>query len=341
MARVQISKGKFNGLQTCANKQGVIAAAAMDQRGSLKKGLEKAGGRPFAAEDLTAFKTKVTKVLTRYASAILLDPEYGLPALEERAPGSGVLLAYEKTGYDTSVKGRFPDLLDHWSVRRLSEAGANAVKILMYYNPHDDASINEVKHAFIERVGSECVALDIPFFLEPVTYDDNYDEKGLEYAQLKPEYVAATMEEFSKDRYGVDILKVEIPINLAYLRGSRAYKGGDYAYDHETALEHFRAAASVAKKPFIYLSAGVDNEVFLESLELAIESGVPFSGVLCGRATWKEGIPVFAKNGPAALEEWLLDQGVKNIQALNEILAKGAHAWYSFYGGLDNIEVVG
>ena len=30
---------------------------------------------------------------------------------------------------------------------------------------------------------------------------------------------------------------------------------------------------------------------------MAAEAGTDYSGVLCGRATWKEGIPVYAKQG--------------------------------------------
>src|SRR5207302_9711734 len=119
-------------------------------------------------EDMLAFKTEVTKVLTPYASAVLLDPEYGLGALASRVVGSGVLLAYEKSGYDFSVKGRLPDLLPEWSVRRLVEAGAQAIKILMYYNPFDQAKINVIKQVYVERIGTECTALDVPFFLEPL-----------------------------------------------------------------------------------------------------------------------------------------------------------------------------
>lgn len=341
MSKVKLSRGKFNHIQACANENGIIAAAAMDQRGSLKKSIEKLRGQSISNEDLTEFKKRVTRVLTRYSSAILMDPEYGLPALAERAPGTGVLLAYEKTGYDASQKGRLPDLLPEWSVRRLLEAGADAIKVLLYYNPYDTEEINRVKHAFLERVGAECQALDVPFFLEPLAYQDGMDETGLEFARKKPQYVRRYMEEFSQERYGVDVLKVEIPINIAFLEGSRAFKGGEAAYDRPTALEHFRTAAAATDKPFIYLSAGVDDDVFRESLELAAEAGTPFSGVLCGRATWKEGIPVFAKGGGDALEEWLLDRGVKNIQALNEVVNQGAKPWYDRYGGLDNIEVVG
>ena len=62
----------------------------------------------------------------------------------------------------------------------------------------------------------------------------------------------------------------------------------------------------------------MSNDVFSETLELAAESGVKFSGVLCGRATWKDAIPVYAKQGVKALEDWLADQGVKNIENVNE-----------------------
>ncbi len=138
------------------------------------------------------------------------------------------------------------------------------------------------------------------------------------------------MAEFSKPQYGVDILKVEVPVNMAFVAGTKSCKG-DAAYARDQAKDHFRRAAAAAKKPFIYLSAGVSNEVFIETLDLAAESGVKFSGVLCGRATWKDAIPVYAKQGVKALEDWLNDQGVKNINNVNARL-KAASPWYSFYG---------
>jgi tagatose 1,6-diphosphate aldolase len=105
-------------------------------------------------------------------------------------------------------------------------------------------------------------------------------------------------------------------------------------------MELFRQAASAASKPFIYLSAGVTDEVFRETLELAAEAGTPFSGVLCGRATWQDGIPIYGAQGVDALEAWLEDRGVQNITALNEVIAKGAKPWWTLYGGRENIEVV-
>jgi tagatose 1,6-diphosphate aldolase len=272
------------------------------------------------------FKTAVTSVLTPHASAILLDPEFGLPAAKARAKNAGLLLAYEETGYDATDKHRMPDLLPHLSVKRIKDMGADAVKILLYYTPFSPADVNDIKHAFIERIGAECESYDIPFFLEFVGYDENgADEKSPDYAKKKPVVVKGSMEEFSKPQYKVDVLKVEVPINPAYVEGSRGFKG-QKAYSRPEALSHFRDAASVATKPFIYLSAGVTNAVFIENLEFAAESGTDYSGVLCGRATWLDGVKIYGEKGLKALEDWLSVEGVKNIEAVNAAI-KGATPW--------------
>jgi tagatose 1,6-diphosphate aldolase len=327
---VKISAGKLAGMKAVSDARGVIAAAAMDQRGSLKKALAKEKGGDIGDKDMEDFKIHVTEVLTRHASAILLDPEWGLPASKRRSNDAGLLMAYEKTGYDANTPGRLPDLLDVWSVRRLKEAGADCIKILLYYTPFDPKHVNDHKHAWVERIGDECMANDIPFFLEFVGYEEGADEKGLDYAKKKPEIVTKTMQEFTKDRYGVDVMKVEVPVNMKFVEGARAF-GGEKAYSKQEAMDHFRRSADVATKPFIYLSAGVSNAEFTESLELAAEAGTRFSGVLCGRATWKEGIPVFGKQGPDAFRKWLEEEGVRNINNVNDRL-KPARPWFEFYG---------
>ena len=326
---MKLTPGKLAGLKKVSNERGVIAAAAMDQRGSLQKSLAKEKGGEVTNQMMEEFKTLVTEVLTPHASAILLDPEWGLPASKRRHKNAGLLLAYEKTGYDKTGPGRLPDLLDHWSARRLKEAGADCVKILLYYTPNDPKHINETKHAWVERIGDECRANDIPFFLEFVGYEEGADEKGLEYAKKKPHIVTESMREFSKDRYGVDVLKVEVPVNMKFVEGTKSF-AGTRAYTKKEAIDLFHKAAAAATKPFIYLSAGVSNSEFSETLELAGESGVKFNGVLCGRATWKDGIPVYAKQGAAAFRKWLETEGVKNINNVNSKL-KAATSWYPIY----------
>lgn len=330
---MKITSGKLAGLGKVSNAGGVIAAAAMDQRGSLKKAIAKDKGidpHVVTPEMMSEFKQAVVRVLTPHASAILLDPEYGLQPSRWRSSNAGLLLAYENSGYDNTRPGRLPDLLDDWSARRLKEAGADCIKILMYYTPFDPAPINQIKYAWIERLGAECAAEDVPLFAEFVGYQDGMDEKGIEYARKKPSIVMQTMGEFSKPEYRIDVLKVEVPVNMAYVAGARSCKG-ESAYTMAQAKEHFQRAAAAAKKPFIYLSAGVSNDTFIETLELAGEAGVNFSGVLCGRATWKDGVPIYAKQGLSAFQDWLADQGVKNIQNVNRAL-RAAKPWYGFYG---------
>ena len=324
---IKLTPGKLAGLNAVSNERGVIAAAAMDQRGSLLKSIGTARGASADGHDLEMFKVMVTDTLTQYASAILLDPEFGLPATK-RLHGKGLLMAYEKTGYDAKAEGRLPDLLDNWSVLRLKEAGANCVKILLYYTPLDPPAINDIKHAFIERVGAECRAFDIPFFCEFVGYDaEGGKEDTIDYARKKPSIVAGCMQEFSKPQYGIDVLKVEVPVNMTFVQGTKAYKG-EAAYTRAEALQQFRDVAATTSLPFIYLSAGVSNPVFIETLELAAESGVAYNGVLCGRATWQDGVPIFARQGEQAFSDWLGSVGVENIQNVNRAL-ETATSWRS------------
>jgi tagatose 1,6-diphosphate aldolase len=123
---------------------------------------------------------------------------------------------------------------------------------------------------------------------------------------------------------------VEVPINAVYTEGSKAFKG-EKAYSMAEAMDHFKKAADEATKPFIYLSAGVDNDVFVEQLNMASQAGVDYSGILCGRATWKEGIPVYGKQGVAALEDWLSTTGVENIGKVNGAIGT-AKPWYTKFG---------
>src|SRR6185312_8176191 len=183
---MKITSGKQKGLEAVSDSRGVIAAAAMDQRGSLKSAIAKEKGvdkNAVPSRMLEEFKTAVVRILTPHASAILLDPEYGLPAAMARAKNAGLLLAYENSGYDNTRPGRLPDLLDIWSVRRLVAAGADCIKILLYYTPFDPPDVNEIKHAWVERIGGECKAADVPFFLEFVTYEDGGDDKSIEFAK--------------------------------------------------------------------------------------------------------------------------------------------------------------
>jgi tagatose 1,6-diphosphate aldolase len=329
----RLSLGKQRGLAAVADSRGIIAALAIDQRSALRSllsramGVEAAGVSP---ECLSQFKEAVSSILTPHASAILLDPEYGLPAAARRAPNAGLLLAYEQTGYEQGVPGRLPRLLDRWSVKRLIEAGANAIKLLLYYSSRSSVEINGIKYAFVENIGAECAASDIPFFLELVSYAENMDEKRIEFARIKHEVVAAGMKEFSKPQYQVDVLKVGMPVNLSFVEGSPS-PGVEILHTREQAKQLFSIASACASIPFIYLSEGVSNAAFQFGLQLAAEGGARFSGVLCGRATWKDGVEIFVKQGTHALQDWLGREGVRHIENVNKCLGS-ATPWFEASG---------
>ncbi len=327
ISALRISNAKVERLEALSSADGVIEALAMDQRKSLRRMLADAASEPLeeiSAAQLAEFKAAVTGALTPHASAVLLDPEYGLDAAKLRAPGCGLLLTYEADGYENPRPHKMLALMPRVSVRRLRDLGADGVKILLSYTPNDDPAANDRKRAMIERIGHECSALDMPFFLEPVTYDpDGAHPKSLEFALRRPELVMRTMHEFSKDAYKVDVLKVEFPVDATFVEGSAVY-GGRRAWSRAEALAIFREVDAAAMRPYIYLSAGVSIAQFVESLRLASEAGARFSGVLCGRATWQDGIPVYVREGVDGLRRWLQSEGVRNIQSVNECLQAAA-----------------
>ena len=315
-------KRKF--LENLSDKNGFISALAIDQRGALKKMIKKYQDEA-DEKQIVEFKKLVSEHLTKYASSILLDPEYGLEASKVRSKNAGLLLAYEKTGYDANTVGRLPDCLVEWSAKRLKEEGADAVKFLLYYDVDEDEVINNQKKAYMERIGAECVAEDIPFFLEILSYDcKNENNSSVEYAKVKPRKVIEAMKVFSDPRYNVDVLKVEVPVNMKFVEG---FADGEVVYTKEEAQKYFKEQSDATKLPFIYLSAGVSAKLFQDTLEFAHEAGAKFNGVLCGRATWANGVEVFAKEGEKATVEWLNTVGRKNIEELNEVLEKTATSW--------------
>ncbi len=230
-------------------------------------------------------------------------------------------MSYEKSSasrrygevYSHSLPAKMPELMPDWSVRKSIKKGADAVKLLVYYHPDEDDIYKDQKESFVERVGAECAHYDIPFFLELVGYGPEGGDwkKDPELAEEKPQVVSGSIEEFSKERYNVDILKVEIPVNMDYVEGTESFTGEESVYDREEALKHFKNAAEASELPIIFLSAGVDAPTMRESLRLANESGADWNGVLCGRATWQGGIAAYGEKGVDGLREWLSEDGVE------------------------------
>lgn len=318
---------KLDQLRLLADSTGRLVVIAIDHRGNLRTPLSSAAGRDVGTEELIEFKRTVVHTLSPACSAVLLDPEYGLAAAQQRAPNCGLLLAYEKSGYDNARPGRRPDLLTNQSVFRLREAGAQAIKILLHYSGLEDSSVNEEKMAFVERVGAECQAHELPFFLEIITYDPTASLSPIEFARRRPALIGGAVAEFSQPRYGVDVLKLELPVAANLLRGASG--NGSDGLSHAEALRQTREALASARQPIVFLSGGVSVADFIAGIELAAESGVSFHGALCGRAIWNGGIEAYAQAGArngaeSRLERWLAEEGSANLAAVRDCLARHA-----------------
>ncbi|MBA8760557.1 tagatose 1,6-diphosphate aldolase [Staphylococcus schleiferi subsp. coagulans] len=304
-------------LSRLVDDKGIYAAIAVDQRGALRKLL----GAQASDHNLSLFKKLVSEVLTPYGSSFLVDPEFGIEAAQANATTSGLILSYEQTGYDATRPGRLPRLIENASVKRLKDAGADAVKFLLYYDVDEPDDINTKKQAVIERIGAECEAESIPFLLEILTYDDTIgDEKGVEYAKVRPHKVNEAMRVFSEPRFQVDTLKVEIPVNMNFVEGF----GSESLISQSEASEAFKAQDAATDLPYIYLSGGVSAQLFMDSLQFAADHGARFNGILCGRATWKGATRVLVEKGEAEAKAWLEHEGLENLKALNEVNQKTA-----------------
>lgn len=308
-----------------SDENGIISALAFDQRGALKRLMAQYQSDEPTVAQMEELKVLVAEELTPYASSILLDPEYGLPATNVLHEHAGLLLAYEKTGYDTTTTTRLPDCLNDWSVKRLKEAGADAIKFLIYYDVDSDEEVNRQKQAYIERIGSECVAEDIPFYLEILAYDETIsDTSSVEYAKVMPDKVIGAMKVFSAERFGVDVLKVEVPVNMAFVEG---FGTGEIVYSQGEAVSFFKQQDEATPLPYIYLSAGVTAKLFQDTLVFAKEAGANFNGVLCGRATWAGSVKDYIEKGEAVARDWLRTVGFQNIDELNKVLKETATPW--------------
>jgi tagatose 1,6-diphosphate aldolase len=332
----QISEGKWRRLRSLADGEGRFKMMAIDQRGSLSDAIAKVTNRSpeqVAGEELAKAKEVITRVLAPYATAVLTDPIYGYPYSFQSIPrGIGLLLAHEETGYERSGptgKERKTNLVAGWSVEKAQRAGADAVKLLLYYHPDASEEVRRYQQDLVRRLGEECEQAGMPFLLELVSYAlEEASTNTDEFARRKPDLVIRSAREFSAPKYKVDVLKLEFPADL---KRTREFCGGAFdgqerqaVYQLSEVKEFCRQLNEGAGMPWVILSAGVGIEEFLIQVALATEAGA--SGFLCGRAIWKDAVPLYPD--VASMEEWLRSQGVYNFLRANAY-AHRAVPWFS------------
>lgn len=343
-----VSSGKLLNLLRLADAAGRFKMLAVDQRDSMRAALGKATGREpndITYEEMATTKELITKTLSPYSTATLVDPIYGLPRAVKVIPRDvSILVASEETGYERAGPGgreRQTRLIDGWTVAKAKRAGTNAVKLLLHYNPDASRDTLVPQQELVRTVGGECLHEDIPFLLELVTYPiEEPSADTPEFAKKRLRHTIESAREFSKGEYFVDLLKLQFPGDLKYVRQFHlgAFDGKDRPaiYDLEEVRAACRELDATAQQPWVILSGGVDIKEFLVNLDLALEAGA--SGFLCGRAIWKAVVPKYPDLG--AMRALLASEAAYNFVRANAT-AECARPWFAHpcFGGWDHVQM--
>jgi tagatose 1,6-diphosphate aldolase len=309
--------GKIRGLQQISTPKGIFIICAMDHRGSLKAMIEKEQFDDYADyHEIVEHKLEFCAALAPYASAVLLDPNYGAAQCISGGvlPGhTGLLVSIEATGYESDPRGRITTLLNGWSVEKIKRMGASAVKILVYYRP-DLTEVADRQLKTVQVVAEECLKYDIPFLVEPKTYLMKGENTEVsQFAAWKPSLVIETARQITS--LPIDVLKAEFPADLRY------------ETDRAKLLQFCRQLDEASQVPWVILSAGVDYETFREEVEIACKAGA--SGFLGGRAIWQEAIRFTDMKERV---KFLSTTVAERLRELSDIAKKHAAPWYRKLG---------
>lgn len=318
--KTKISRGKFENLQKLADDEGTLSILGLDKPFNSTSKTEPVCN----LEQSIEFKQIVSEYLSNTASGILFDRLDGMKVIQH----AGVL-----TDYDVFSKN---SLL---SLNRLAHAKTNAVKVTFTYNPHTDAKTNDQKLARLERLGAEALAADLPLFVAPLTYDDNVaDKTSPEFAKLQPSLVIDTLKELTKQRYHIDILEIEIPLNFDFVEGFTA-PDQPAVYSKREAAKLLKEASDTTTRPFVYQNGLDTMATFNQAVKFAGQSGAKFSGAVASYTAWSEALTSYLNQGEVGLKNWLETVGKPNLENLNNILENYATPWYDRFGGLKSLDL--
>ncbi|WP_421703130.1 tagatose 1,6-diphosphate aldolase [Aliiroseovarius sp.] len=282
---ITLTPGKLWGLRRMADQQGIFKMTAVDQRPPIKGPIAAHLGVEQAPWDQVArFKGMLVETLQAQSTAMLLDPHYAIPhALGALSPTKGLIVTLEDSLFGETPGGRLSSDIDEWSVAKIKRMGGDAVKVLAWYRPDAGPEVNRAQQDYVKRIGEECSKYDISFLFEllvyPLASDLHQTKEYIEMKGKKADDVLASVEEFAKPDYGVDVFKLESPVNAADADGSAEVQAV------------FDEMGRLAGRPWVMLSAGAGKPEFRRVLEHAFAAGA--SGFLAGRAIWLDAFQAY------------------------------------------------
>lgn len=308
----KLSIGKIRRLQQLANERGIMAMCALDHRGSLLKMLSAGQSQGAGYQEMVDFKLDLCRVVAPHATAILLDPIYG--AAQAIAAGviprtTGLLVSLEESGYSGEAEARVTNLLPEWDVKKIRKMGATAAKLLLYYRPDVDVASKQLDT--VQKLAADCVAEDMPFVVEPVSYRvANKEASPEDFAKVKPKLVVETARQITA--LPIDVLKAEFPADL------------EYEKDKARLSDLCHQLNEASQVSWVILSAGVNFELFYQEVELACRAGA--SGFLAGRALWQEATQLKSREERLNFLETTV---VSRLESLTELANACGTPWYA------------
>ncbi len=322
-----LSPGKLWGMRRMADAHGRFKMVAVDQRPPIKNPIKAARGLPEAPyDDVAGFKLMLVEELQQGASAMLLDPHFALPrGLSVMSPAKGLIVTLEDSLFRETPGGRLSSEIDDWSVEKIKRSGGDAVKVLAWYRPDADLSVNLAQQDFTQRIGEACARHDIPFLFELLVYPLAKDEhQTTDYVEMQGKHAHHVLEsvaEFAKPKYGIDVFKLESPVPA---------KGIGEA-DRVITQKLFNDMGALCGRPWVMLSAGASMAEFRTVMDYAYAAGA--SGYLAGRAIWADPFKAFPDWD--AIRTGLRGKSVPYMADLNAMTDKSATPWFNhpLYGG--------
>jgi tagatose-1,6-bisphosphate aldolase len=295
----RMTPAELRGYQQICSSNGMMMVVACDQRGGMRKVLADTPEAQSAIDEaaLGVVKAGIVRNLANKASCVLLDAICAVPSVVENgvlARDTALLIGLDASGWDTDAQGhRISKLTPGITARRVRELGGTGAKLMVYLRP-DRPEANTVNMQIIRDCIEDFEREDLLLVVEILTYQLE-GETDADYARAFPELIVGTARMALEA--GAKVLKLPFPGTAKACRDITELCDG---------------------APWAVLSAGVDHETFLGQVETAMKNGA--SGVIAGRALWKDCISL-----DGAIQQARLEQvASKRLREIQQVL--DAHA---------------
>ena len=289
-------------LSKLARPSGGLAMVAVDQREALRGMFAAHQSSPVPDSQLTQFKVDVARELTPFASALLVDQEFGIDAIVDQkamANGAGLIAAADLligpaggAATDTAVDAQVDPI-------RMKSIGAAGLKFLVLWRKDESP---EVRLKLVNQFKEYCDKVDLPSIIEIIVKPPKNSQVAFD---REAQIVEAAKEARS---WKPDLYKAEVPF----------HGEGDLSKIENNA----ELISDAIQGPWVVLSNGVKQPNFAEAVKACCKGGA--SGFLAGRAVWADIV------GSTDIPKALREISIPRLNELTAIVDEYAKPWRSW-----------